>query len=125
MKAIYFVPFIAVAAFTADAHAGISIDAEVVIDTASSTAYGGFGGAYHSTDTNQQIGCYIDGDSTTIAGYCGAIDASGNEEFCIFPQGAMPALGAFTRDSVLVLSWDNNSNCTNISVASLSAYSPK
>jgi hypothetical protein len=125
MKAIYFVPIVAVAAFTAEAHAGLSVPIDVTIDTASSTALGTFGTAYHSTDVNQQIGCYIDGDATTIAGFCEAVDASGNQAGCIFPQAAVPALGALTRDALLVFTWDSNSNCTDLTVASDSGYAPK
>jgi hypothetical protein len=106
------------------AFAGTKDYRPVVINTASNVAYGSTGDARASGDTQQNIGCNLQGYDSGIYAYCEARNSAGVSRYCTsYSTSLVQAAAATSPGSYLYFAW-NGGTCTEISAVNNSRYRP-
>jgi hypothetical protein len=105
-------------------HAGDRWRPDVYVDNTGFT--GSLGAAHNSSDSNQRISCSVNafGSPATIYGFCFAQDAAGNSKMCTVDKSMLSLLASINSTSFLEVDFDNQNNCTIISVSDDSAMTP-
>jgi hypothetical protein len=109
------------------AWAGFKSVTYVNINTTTRVAYGSMGSARGSTDTNQSIGCFVQGFSSgTNSVFCQAYNASNATVYCTSNAPAIVTAATTLSDSSYIyFTWDVNGACTGLTVSNDSSYAPR
>jgi hypothetical protein len=115
------------------ADAGARLSFPVSVNVQNKSAHGSLGTARASSDTRQELGCYLHASKTGNAGnwqtgHCLAVDANGVQYGCYFREDAptlVQAVQAVSSDSYVKFRAVVGNTCHEVMVSNTSAAEPK